>query len=112
MVKVKSIFLTHKEALVSEVTGGVQLCSQEFHYVLEQVDEIELINYYVPYTRNLVDRVRIKTGIENYSMFNVDRDAPDLLHYITKNNIQIVFINMASLIRFAKPIKQAFGQNN
>lgn len=105
----KAIFLTHQQALKSEITGGVQLCSQEFHHIIENIGDIKLSDYYVPYTRNLLQRVMMKLGMENYSMFDVKRDTPALLEYMEKNNIGIVFINMASLVRYAKPIRQAFG---
>ena len=44
-----------------------------------------------------------------YSVFDIRKEAPLLLDYISKGNIGIVFINMASAVRFAKPIKQKFG---
>jgi glycosyltransferase involved in cell wall biosynthesis len=105
----KAIFLTHKNALKSEVTGGVQLCSQEFRYIIEHIEGVELLDYYVPYSKNIMQRVQMKMGMENYSMYDVKKDTPALLAYIGNEDIEIVFINMASLVRYAKPIKQRFG---
>lgn len=108
---VNALFLTHKNSLISEITGGVQLCSQEFYYIINSIPEIKLSEYHVSYTKNIMQRVRMKIGQENYSMYNINKDAPALLNHITKNKIRVVFINMASLVRYARPIKETFGDN-
>jgi len=108
-IKQNAIFLTHKELLHSEVTGGVQLCSQEFHNAISACDDLELRNYFVPFTKNIPQRIQMKLGFEIYSMYDVAKDAPALLKYIETENISIVFINMASCVRYAKPIKEKFG---
>ncbi len=104
-----AVFLTHKESLYSEITGGVQLCSQEFHNIIQGTPEINLKDYYIPYTKNIFQRIQIRGGMENYSVFDINKEAPALLSHITQNNIGIVFINMATTVRFAKPIRQKFG---
>jgi hypothetical protein len=108
-MKTKAIFLTHKESLYSEITGGVQLCSQEFHNIIRDDAEISLEDYYVPYTKVVFQRVLIKWGMDNYSVFDIDKEAPALVSYIEREKIGIVFINMATSVKFAKPIKQKFG---
>lgn len=105
----KAIFLTHPRLLHSEITGGVQLCSQEFHHILENISDLTLEDYYVQYTRNIMQRVKMKLGMENYSMYDVKKDTPALLAYIEKENVEIVFLNMASVVRYAKPVKERFG---
>ena len=109
MSTTKAIFLTHEQALRSGITGGVQLCSQEFHHVIENMDDLVLTDYYVPYTKNIFQRVRIKLGMEDYSIYDVKKDAPALIKYIRDNGVGVVFINMASLVRYARPIREAFG---
>ena len=47
--------------------------------------------------------------MENYSLFDIRKDAPALIQHILANGIRIVFINMASLVRYAKPLREAFG---
>jgi len=106
----KSIFLSNQHSLHSPITGGVQLCSQEFHHVLKAIPQIDLIDYFVPFTKNIFQRLQIKAGFENYSMYDVHLEAPALLDFIAKENISVVFLNMASIVRFAKPIKERFGQ--
>lgn len=106
----KAIFITNKNLVHSKVTGGVQLCSQEFIEILESVDNISLQQYHVSYTTNIWQRVLIKAGFENYSMYNVEKDKSSLIAYIQNNQVDIVFINMASLLRYAKPIKEVFGE--
>lgn len=106
----KAIFLTNKSSVHSTVTGGVQLCSQEFLEILNAVDNISLQEYYVPFTKNIRQRILIKAGFENYSMYDVEKDKAALVSYIKNNQVEIVFINMASLVRYAKPIKEAFGE--
>jgi len=108
-MKQKALFLTHRQALYSEITGGVQLCSQEFHHILEGMEEIALEDYYVPYTRNIPQRICMKLGMENYSMYDVKKDAPALLETIRMKGIGLIFINMASLVRYARPVKETFG---
>lgn len=105
----KAIFLTHRDLLKSEITGGVQLCSQEFHQIIQGIPDIALEDYYVPYTRKLSQRLMIKLGLENYSMYDTKKDAPALLEYIRRNDISLVFINMASLVRYAKFIREEFA---
>lgn len=109
ITKKKAIFLTNKHLLYSEVTGGVQLCSQEFHEMISACDDLSLEDYYVPFTKNLFQRIQIKVGFENYSMYDVSKDAPALVAYISAEKIDIVFINMASAVRYAKAIKDNFG---
>jgi glycosyltransferase involved in cell wall biosynthesis len=109
MATIKAIFLTHPQLLRSEITGGVQLCSQELHHIIENISEISLSDYFIPYTRNIMQRVMMKLGMENYSMYDVKKDAPALLSYVEKENIGIVFLNMASVVRYAKPLKEKFG---
>src|SRR5580704_14506956 len=104
-----AIFLTHKESLYSEITGGVQLCSQEFHQIIQNIADISLEDYYIPYTRALSQRAMIKWGMENYSVFDIKKETPALLSHIARKDIGIVFINMATTVRFAKPIRQKFG---
>jgi len=106
----KAIFLSHKNSLSSPITGGVQLCSQEFHYILENIPHLDIVDYFVPFTRNIFQRLKIRLGFENYSMFNINQEVPAILDFIEKENITIVFLNMASIVRFAKPIKEHFGQ--
>jgi glycosyltransferase involved in cell wall biosynthesis len=107
--KQNAIFLTHKDLLHAEIDGGVQLCSQEFHNAISACDDLHLKNYFVPFTKNIFQRIQIKLGFENYSMYDVAKDAAALLKFIESENITIVFINMASCVRYAKPIKDAFG---
>ena len=106
---IKAIFLTHQNTLRSAITGGVQLCSQEFYEIISNVTELQLEEYHVPYTKNFFHRLQIKMGMENYSVYDVKRDAPALLQYISEHNIEVVFINMASMVRYAAPIKERFA---
>jgi glycosyltransferase involved in cell wall biosynthesis len=105
----KALFLTHPDQLRSTIDGGVQLCSQEFHTVIENIPGILLQDYHVPFTRDLSQRAAMKLGLENYSMYDVGKDAPALIEHIRADGIRAVFINMASMVRYARPIKEAFG---
>jgi Glycosyl transferases group 1 len=107
--KKKAIFLTHPHSLKSEITGGVQLCSQEFFHVLESMEDLELSTYFVPYTRKVWQRILIRLKMDNYDFFNVAKECPALIGDIRHRKIDIVFMNMATLIRFAKPLKQELG---
>jgi glycosyltransferase involved in cell wall biosynthesis len=111
MIKKKAIFLTNKESLYSEITGGVQLCSQEFHGLIGKIEELEVADYYVKFTRRITDRIFIRLRFENYNMYDVRKDTKGLLKYIEDSKIEVVFINMASLTGYAEVIKQKFGEN-
>jgi hypothetical protein len=104
-----ALFITHPNSLESHVTGGVQLCSQEFLSILKESGFI--INpYFVNYTTRLFDRILIKLKIDNYRHFNVNRYLKGIINQIEENKVSLIFINMATLVRFAKPIKKRFGE--
>lgn len=42
-------------------------------------------------------------------MYDVEKDKKSLIEFLRVNKIEIIFINMASLVRYAKPIKEVFG---
>ena len=105
----KAIFLSHKDLISSKITGGVQLCSTELLSVIKNSAVIDVQEYHIDYTRRITDRLKIKLGLENYNMYDVKKDTPALLNFIEQENIEIVFINMASAVRYAKPIKEKFG---
>lgn len=111
MTKKKAIFLTNKESLYSEITGGVQLCSQEFHGLIGKIEELQVADYYVKFTRSILDRIIIRLGFENYNMYDIRKDTASLLKYIEDSKIEVVFINMASLIGYAEVIKKKYGEN-
>jgi len=109
MIKNKNaIFVTHPRSLNSHVTGGVQLCSQEFLLILKK-SGFNIKQYDLEYTKNFKDRILIKLKIDNYRNFNVKELFADINKYIEENNIEWVFINMATLVRISKPIKEKFG---
>ena len=107
----KAIFLTHPELLNSKITGGVQLCSTELLSVIKNSLVIDVQEYHIEYTRRINDRLKIKCGLENYNMYGVKKGTPALLNFIKQEKIEIVFINMASAIRYAKPVKEKFGKS-
>lgn len=108
-MKKKAVFLTHPLLLRAKIDGGVQLCSQEFHHIIDLCDDLEVTDYYVRFTENVPQRIKMRLGFENYNMYDVSKDSPGLLKYVEENNIEIVFINMSSCVRFAKPLQDKFG---
>lgn len=107
-----AIFLTHKNTLGLEnsITGGVQLCSQEFYNLLS-IAKFNLKPYYVNYTKNIIHRLLIKLKFDCYNIFDIKKDQKKLISYIKTNNINYIFINLASLIKYSKPIKEIFKDN-
>lgn len=105
----KAIYLTNKNLLGFDlaITGGVQLCSQEFFYLLQNSD-IDIQPYYVSYTKNLLDRLALKLKLDCYSYYDVQADQQNLYQYIQENDIEYVFINHATAIRYSKVIKSHF----
>ncbi len=109
MSKKNVLFLTHKKLLRAEITGGVQLCSQEFLQVVEHCKDFLVEEFYVGFTRRIVDRIRIRIGWENYSMYDISKEKETLIKKIREEKIEILFINMSSAMRYAKPVKEVFG---
>src|SRR5690606_24587634 len=92
--RIKAVFLTNKHTLKSEIMGGVQICSQEFRDIISAHPDIELVDYYVPFTKKLIHRARIKLGFENYSMYDIAKDKDQLISFLESEKIEILFINM------------------
>lgn len=105
----RAIFLTHPRLLRSEISGGVQLCSQELLKVVANCKSLQVTEFNVGFTRRIKDRVLLKLGLENYSMYDPRVQQEQLLKTIAGENVKIVFINMSSAMRYAKPIKDKFG---
>lgn len=106
--RLKGLFLTHDIYLNAPIPGGVQICSQEFFDLVAECG-IDLKIYSVGFTRGLVERARIRMGLDCYNMFNVKHERVRLIQYIRSNAIDIVFLNMAGMLRFAKMIKESFA---
>jgi len=105
-----ALFITPPNSLKANggVTEGGQLCSREFFDLLVSVGfNISIFN--VDYTKNLLKRIRIKIGIANYEFIDELKYKNSLIEKIVKQNIKWVFINMASLLRLARPLKEHFG---
>lgn len=105
----RAIFLTHPKLLRSEISGGVQLCSQELLKVVTNCKSLQVTEFNVGFTRRIKDRLLIKLGLENYSMYDPGVEQQQLLKTIADEKVRIVFINMSSAMRYAKPIKEKFG---
>ena len=108
----RSVFITHKKLLGFDlnITGGVQLCSQEFYRFLEYCG-FEIEPYYVEYNRNIFSRIRIKLQLDCYDAYNIKKDKISLLRHIKDNDIKYVFINHASAVRYSEVLKQYFGES-
>ncbi len=106
----KALFLTHKKLLGYNltITGGVQLCSKEFYQLLKSCD-FEIEPYYVNYTKNIIKRLALKFRLDCYYYYDVKSDQKKLVDYINENHIKYVFINHATAVRYAKPIRDHFG---
>jgi len=103
-----AIFLTHPRSLKSHVTGGVQLCSQEFFSVLKNAG-FNIEEFHIQYTKSFKDRLSIKLKVDNYRNIDNKGSQEKINTYIEEKNIGWVFINMATLLRLSKPIKEKFG---
>lgn len=106
----KSLFLSNHEDIDSNILGGVQLCSQEFIEIIRCAG-FDLSFFYVNISKHLSDRLLRKLKVDTYRLYRVNHFVNDLLKIISANKIKYVFLNKAELIRFAEPIKRAFGNN-
>lgn len=104
-----SLFLTNKNDLYSAISGGVQLCSQEYLEIVRLIStQVKIFD--VKVARDLKYRIIRGSGLDYYHLYNVKSYKLQLVEIINKHNIDVVFINKAELIRFSKIIKNVYGE--
>ena len=104
-----SLFLTNKNDLYSTISGGVQLCSQEYLEIVRLIStQVKIFD--VKVARDLKYRIIRGSGLDYYHLYNVKLYKLQLVEIINKHNIDVVFINKAELIRFSKIIKNVYGE--
>ncbi len=103
-----SLFLTNKNDLYAEISGGVQLCSQEFLEVIRLISNTVEI-YEIKISKNLKHRLIRFAGFDYYHLYNTKYYQLKLIEILKVQKIDIVFINKAELVRFSKVIKNEFG---
>ncbi len=101
----KSLFITNPSDLHSVIPGGVQLCSQEF---LETIQTIypQVVIFNVSVSKNLFYRLKRKVGLDSYDLYDFKKYEDELVETLQKNNIDIVFINKAELVKVSKILKE------
>ena len=99
-----ALFLTNKKDLISEIAGGVQICSMEFRNSLSLAG-FNLNDFYVEVSRKPVLRLKRKLKIDAYNLYNPITYKEQLQRFIEENKVTYVFINKSELVRFSKIIK-------
>lgn len=103
-----ALFVTNPTTFKSEVTGGVQMCSQEF-YDLIKACGFDITVFYIDFTRSILHRICIRMKFNLYYFFDIKNEGKKLIQHIETANVEWVFFNMSSMLRFSKPIKNYFG---
>jgi glycosyltransferase involved in cell wall biosynthesis len=96
-------FVTNPSLLESEISGGVQICSQEYMAVLRLLGKVTL--HYSKPSRHPVDRLRRKIFNPPYLDHNPIRE-PALFKQIQTAQHDVIFVNHSGLTRFLPVIKQ------
>lgn len=96
MKEVKAVFLSDKKFLEAEIQGGVQLCTKEFLQYLE-LSGLHVRLFPVSSTRNIWVRIKVKLGLEVFSLYDFKDIAIELSKVIIRDNVNLVLINQISL---------------
>lgn len=104
------LFVSFENFLEAKISGGVQVCTKEY------IELFEACNFQVhiepvPFTRNVLKRIKLKLGLDVYEGYDYKEIAARLISVIRKNKIEIVALNQVSLVGLAPFLKGAFGES-
>ncbi len=98
------LFITDKGFVDFDIPGGVQICTSEFIRYLETAN-FEVKVFKVMPSATLINRVKVKLGIEVYELYNVDPYLKELAEIINTQKIKHVFFNQIDLAHWTTKIK-------
>ncbi|WP_207422785.1 glycosyltransferase [Desertivirga brevis] len=104
----KALFITNPHDLNSQISGGVQICSQYFLNILKIKFEIQVFE--VQISTNPLHRLYRKLRIDGYKLYNPTQYLATLEHLVENEGIKTIFFNKSELIRFCEPLKKRFGE--
>src|SRR5688500_8094421 len=100
-----AIFLSYHRYLSDKFpSGGVKVCTDEFIDLLRY--RFNLHFFTVDTSRSLSYRIKVRSGLNAYDDFDVDKYDAALRGLIAKEQIAYVFLNLSNTIRFARLVKE------
>lgn len=102
--KTPALFITEQKYIDYQIPGGVQLCTAEFLKYFEQAG-YTIIPFKVQPNVTSLKKIKIKLGIEIYSLYEVERYLKELVDFITMNSIKIVLFNQLNLAHWVSSLK-------
>lgn len=100
----KVLFITNYRFVSSKTkNGGVKLCTMDYLALLKT--KYNVILFEVDFTGNFFSKLKFKLGIDVYDYYDVEQYKNQLSEVIKANNIEKVFINHTSAMKFAKTCK-------
>ncbi|MES2267310.1 MAG: glycosyltransferase [Bacteroidota bacterium] len=103
--KTDVLFITDKAYVDYNIAGGVQLCTGEFINYFEQAGYTVNVLKVQPVI-STIKKLRIKLGIEAYSLYELSPYVNDIVSSVKAKNIKIVLFNQISLAHWAADLKK------
>lgn len=102
--KTSALFITEKKYVDFTIPGGVQLCTEEFIQYFEKAG-YALTVFKVQPVVTVLKRIKIKLGIEIYSLYEVEKYLEELCTLIVAGNIKTVLFNQLNLAHWTAALK-------
>jgi len=102
----KILFIAEDIHLKSEISGGVQICTDEYIELLKTIG-FEVIVYPVKHTRNIYTRIKIKLGVELYTRYDFKKESEKIVPILLSEKINYVAINQIDFIKITPFLKLA-----
>jgi glycosyltransferase involved in cell wall biosynthesis len=100
----KVLLVSEAGYLKSDIRGGVQLCTDEYiRYIGLAGYEVEL--FPVTPSINILNRVKIKFGLDTYNHYDIAPYADKLAETIKASGINVVFLNQVNLSGWVAQLK-------
>ncbi len=101
----KALFLHNKQDLSVNIEGGVQLCTQEYLQVIQEIAD-KVVLFEVKPAITIAYKALRRLNLENYSAYQPSHYRSQIQELIIQEKISHVFMNQCALIRFSKIIKE------
>lgn len=105
-LKPSALFITEQKYMDYAIPGGVQLCTAEFIQYFETAG-YQVIPFKVKPVISTLKKIKIKLGIEVYSLYEIKDYAKDLVALIVREHIKVVLFNQLNLAHWVSSLKGA-----
>lgn len=98
------LFISDKKYIISDILGGVQLCTHEYIKYLKYAG-FEVEEFHVAPDISLLTKIKIRAGIDVYDHYSIDQYLQGIISAINSANIKLVFFNQLNLAFWTPAIK-------